>query len=148
MPAMERCPGQLAGNPFPCHCGFRQDFGKGCDFPCDPDRLPHLAYLLKATLWKSGASILVESKYGRNAVGDIEWRKDVKAPTVPFATQYNYYGYDALRQVRQHERGELTPTSGPPYTGITPATRQQQELFAYDETGNWRNYQAQSPALG
>ena len=100
-----------------------------------------------ATLWKTGATVQVESKYGRNTVGDIEWRKDVKAHALSVVTQDNYYLYDGLRQVRQHERGELTPTGGPPYTGITAGTRQQQELFAYDETGNWSAYDTQSPAL-
>ena len=36
---------------------------------------------------------------------------------------------------------------GPPYTGIVPATRQQNEIFGYDQMGNWLSYYSQSPAL-
>ena len=118
-------------------------YGSAADTYSGYDRFGRIV----ATLWKTGTTVLVESKYGRDTVGDIEWRKDVKAHALSVVTQDNYYQYDGLRQVRQHERGELTPSGGPPYTGITAGTRQQQELFTYDETGNWSAYQAQSPAL-
>ena len=36
---------------------------------------------------------------------------------------------------------------GTPYTGIAPATRQQNEIFGYDQMGNWLSYYSQSPAL-
>ena len=61
-------------------------------------------------------------------------------------TQDNYYWYDGLQQVTRHDRGNLTPSGGP-YTGIDPTTRQQQEDFTYDETGNWPGYQSSSPSL-
>ena len=56
--------------------------------------------------------------------------------------------YDGLHQVTRHDRGDLVPSSGPPFTGVDPATRAQQETFAFDQTGNWLAYTAQSPALG
>ena len=56
--------------------------------------------------------------------------------------------YDGLHQVTRHDRGNLTPTGGPPFTGVDPITRAQQETFAFDQTGNWLAYTAQSPALG
>jgi len=63
-------------------------------------------------------------------------------------TRDNYYWYDGLQQVTQHDRGNLTSVSGlPPYTGIDPGTRQLQEDFTYDETGNWAAYQSTSPSL-
>jgi hypothetical protein len=37
------------------------------------------------------------------------------------------------------------PASGPPFTGIDPATRQQREDFAFDETGNWTQYRSATP---
>lgn len=104
---------------------------------------------IAATLWKSGSTVLVESQYGRNAVGDVEWRRDLLADTILSpTTQDDYFWYDGLHQVTRHDRGELTPAGGPPpYTGIAPATRQQQEDFTYDETGNWKGYQTASPVL-
>ena len=42
----------------------------------------------------------------------------------------------------------MPDTGGPPYTGVDPATRAQHETFAFDQTGNWLAYTAQSPALG
>jgi YD repeat-containing protein len=99
------------------------------------------------TLWKEGANTLVESKYGHNRVGGVTWRKDVEAHKQSVTTQDNHYWYDGLQQVKQHERGELTPTGGPPYTGITPATRKQQEIFHFDETGNWLKDFSQDPSL-
>ncbi len=97
---------------------------------------------IAATLWKSGATVLVESQYGRNAVGGLMWRRDVKAASIlnP-TTQDNHWWHDGLHQVTRHDRGELTPGS-PPITNL-----QQQENFSYDETGNWHGYQSSSPAL-
>jgi RHS repeat-associated protein len=99
---------------------------------------------ITATLWKSGSTVLVDSLYGRNAVGGTVWRKDVKAHALSVNTQDNYYWYDGLRQVRRHDQGELTPST-PPYTGIT--TLQQQENLTYDQTGNWQGYQSYAPSL-
>jgi RHS repeat-associated protein len=102
-----------------------------------------------ATLWNktSGGSVLVQSAYGRNRVGGIVWRRDVQAQSMSIKTQDNHYWYDGLQQVKRHDRGDLTPTSGPPYSGITPATRQQQENFTFDQTGNWLGYNSQDPLL-
>ena len=94
---------------------------------------------LVETIWKSGSDELVHSRYGRNRVGGVEWRRDVKAHslTPEVKNQDNYYRYDGLQQVTRHDRGELVPSSGAGYTGIDPVTRQQQEIFTFDETGNW-----------
>jgi len=99
------------------------------------------------TLWEEGANTLVESQYEHNRVGGITWRKDVKAHDDSVITQDNYYWYDGLQQVKQHERGDLTPGTGPPYTGIDPTTRQQQEIFHFDETGNWLRDVSLDPSL-
>ena len=61
-------------------------------------------------------------------------------------TQDNYYWYDGLQQVTRHDRGNLTPST-PPYIGIDSATRQQQEDFTYDETGNWPGCQSSLPSV-
>jgi RHS repeat-associated protein len=96
---------------------------------------------LVETIWKSGADELVHSRYGRNRVGGVEWRRDVKAHslTPEVKTQDNFYRYDGLQQVTRHDRGDLVPAPGPGYTGIdpNPATHKQQEIFTFDETGNW-----------
>jgi RHS repeat-associated protein len=103
---------------------------------------------LVETLWKNSSDTKVRSKYGRNRVGDVVWRRDEKAHALSVITQDNFYWYDGLQQVTRHDRGNLTPTGGPPpYTGIDPTTRQQQEDFTYDETGNWPEYQSMSPSL-
>ncbi len=94
---------------------------------------------IAATLWKSGSTVLVESLYGRNAIGGIMWRKDVKAHASSVTNQDNYYWYDGLSQVKRHDQGELTPSTAP-YTGIDPANRQQLEVLGFDETGNWQAY--------
>ncbi|MDA7867793.1 RHS repeat-associated core domain-containing protein, partial [Akkermansiaceae bacterium] len=96
------------------------------------------------TLWKEGSNTLVESEYGQNRVGGVTWRRDVEAHAQSEATQDNYYWYDGLYQVTQHERGDLT---GAPYSGIDPTTRQQQEIFTFDETGNWLGYDREDPSL-
>jgi len=66
-------------------------------------------------------------------------KKDPKAST----GQDHYYWYDRLQQVRQHQRGTLTPST-PPYTGIS--SLQQTEVLTFDETGNWLSYSATSPS--
>ena len=66
-------------------------------------------------------------------------KKDAKAST----GQDHYYWYDRLQQVRQHQRGTLTPST-PPYTGIS--SLQQTEVLTFDETGNWLSYSATSPS--
>lgn len=99
---------------------------------------------LVETIWKKGSTDLVHSKYGRNRMSGIDWRRDLLSTVTP---NDNYYWYDGLQQVTRHDRGNLTPPSGPPYTGINPTTRAQQEDFAFDETGNWLRYSTTSPAL-
>jgi RHS repeat-associated protein len=99
------------------------------------------------TIWKTGSTDLVHTKYGRNRVGGVVWQLNVKAHASSVATQDNFYWYDGLQQVTRHDRGDLTPGSGPPYTGTDPSTRQQMEVFTFDETGNWPGYFSQSPSL-
>jgi RHS repeat-associated protein len=102
---------------------------------------------LVETLWKTGSATLVRTKYGRNRVGGVVWQRNVKAHESSAATQDQYYWYDGLQQVTRHDRGDLVPSSGGPYTGIDPATRQQREFFRFDETGNFRRAYSQNPAL-
>jgi RHS repeat-associated protein len=89
----------------------------------------------------------VHSTYGRNRVGGVNWRRDNLAHAMSVTDQDNYYWYDGLQQGTRHDRGNLVPTSGAPYVGIDVATRAQQELFNYDETGNWNAYHDQVPGL-
>ncbi|MFD0894318.1 RHS repeat domain-containing protein, partial [Luteolibacter ambystomatis] len=100
---------------------------------------------LVETLWKNTGGDQVHARYGRNRVGGVEWRRDDKAHAMSVNTQDNYYWYDGLQQVTRHDRGNLVPSFGPPYTGID--NRQQQELFNFDETGNWNSNYSESPAL-
>jgi RHS repeat-associated protein len=100
------------------------------------------------TIWETSAEAkLVHSTYGRNRVGGVNWRRDNLAHAMSVTDQDNYYWYDCLQQVTRHDRGNLVPTSGAPYVGIDVATRAQQELFNYDETGNWNAYHDQVPSL-
>ena len=102
---------------------------------------------LVETIWKHSSDDLVHSSYGRNRVGGVVWRRDDKAHAMSVSTEDNYYWYDSLQQVTQHERGDLTPSGGPPYTGIHAGTRQQQEAFSFDQTGNWLAYTSADPSL-
>ncbi|MDF1710867.1 MAG: RHS repeat-associated core domain-containing protein, partial [Akkermansiaceae bacterium] len=101
------------------------------------------------TLWQDGSNVeQVESKYGYNRGGGIVWRRDVLAHNqTPTAadTQDNYYWYDGLYQVKQHERGDLAGIA-PNYSGIKTGSRQQQEIFTFDETGNWLSYDRANPS--
>jgi RHS repeat-associated protein len=45
------------------------------------------------------------------------------------------YSYDKLQQVTSWKRGNLSPSGGPPYSGVT--SQKQGEEFTYDQTGNW-----------
>ncbi len=102
---------------------------------------------LVETIWKTDSAELVHTKYGRNRVGGVVWQRNVKAHSLSVATRDNHYWYDGLRQVARHDRGDLMPASGPPYTGIDPATRRQMEVFTFDETGNRPGYFSQTPPL-
>ena len=86
---------------------------------------------------KKGGTDQVRSKYGRNRFGGVTWRRDVQAhaqsPAVD--TEDNFYWYDALYQVKERQRGDLTGTA-PDYTGIS--NLQQDEAWTYDATGNWQ----------
>lgn len=102
---------------------------------------------LVETLWKNSSDTKVRSKYGRNRVGGVVWRRDEKAHSLSVTTQDNYYGYDGLQQVIQSERGNLVPSGGPPYTGIDPISPQEQEYLVYDQTGNWASYEQNPSSL-
>jgi RND family efflux transporter MFP subunit len=58
-------------------------------------------------------------------------------------TEDNYYWYDQLYQVQEHQRGSLIGAA-PVFTGI--ADIQDQENWSYDATGNWSGYDNTSPA--
>jgi hypothetical protein len=70
----------------------------------------------------------------------------VKAHALSLATEDNFYRHDGLNQVTRHDHGDLAPASGAPCTGINPATRQQQEIFTFDEIANWQGDCSQNPA--
>ena len=55
----------------------------------------------------------------------------------------NFYLYDGLYQVIERQQGNLTGTTGNPYTGID--NKQRDEDWCYDETGNWQNYDYDGP---
>jgi RHS repeat-associated protein len=98
---------------------------------------------LVETLWKTGGADQVHSQYGRNRFGGVVWRYDALAHWLGVTTQDNYYWYDGLYQVKQHERGTMTGAY-PNYTGITDV--QQDETWGYDAIGNWDSYNSASPA--
>ena len=92
------------------------------------------------TLWKKGTAAQVHSQYGRNRFGGVVWRKDLTAHAQSVTTEDNFYQYDGLYQVKEHQRGELT---GTPPSGIT--NLQQEEDWTYDATGNWDSYTNSDP---
>jgi RHS repeat-associated protein len=102
---------------------------------------------LAETIWKTSSAELVHTKYGRNRVGGVVWQRNALAHSMSpeVKTQDHFYAYDALQQVKLHQRGNLWPPSGPPYTGV--ADLQQQEDFVFDETGNWLQYVSNAPTL-
>ena len=93
------------------------------------------------TLWKRGTAAQVHSKYGRNRFGGVVWRKDLTAHAQAVTTEDNFYQYDGLYQVKEHQRGNLTGTLP---SGIT--NLQQEEDWTYDATGNWDSYTNSAPA--
>jgi YD repeat-containing protein len=95
------------------------------------------------TIWKpgTGSTNLVQSSYGRNRFGGAVWRRDDAAHAMLKLTNDNYYWYDGLYQVQQHERGTLNAY----LTGITSPV--QTEGFTFDEMGNWTAYDSQTPGL-
>jgi RHS repeat-associated protein len=95
------------------------------------------------TIWQTGSTMEVQSQYGRNRFGGVVWRNDAQAHAEGVPTQDNYYWYDGLYQVKEHQRGTLVGTY-PNYTGITDT--QQDENWVYDPTGNWDSYSSLSPA--
>jgi RHS repeat-associated protein len=99
------------------------------------------------TIWKTSSAELLHTKYGRNRVGGVTWKRDVLAHASSVTTEDHFHWYDGLQQNYQHERGDLTPSGGPPYTGIASATRQQQEIRGFDETGNWLTNYVANPSL-
>jgi RHS repeat-associated protein len=97
--------------------------------------------------WKISSTNKVQAKYGYSRASNRTFRKDQQAHDDGKITQDQMFWYDGLYQVVNSQRGNLTPGSGPPYTGIDPATRQQTEIFGYDQMGNWLSYNTQSPSL-
>ncbi|MFD0893559.1 RHS repeat-associated core domain-containing protein [Luteolibacter ambystomatis] len=101
-------------------------------------------------IWENADGKQVHSRYGRNRVGGIEWRRDEKAHAMSVNTQDSYYWYDDLQQVRRHDRGNLIPSFGPYYTGIENTIdmpRSQQEIFVFDESANWNSTYKQEPSF-
>ncbi len=122
--------------------GTELSYGSSGDAYAGYDRFGRIA----ETLWKTGTTVQVHTKYGHNRAGGVTWRRNLKAASLPGpATQDQHTWYDGLRQVERHDRGGLTPATGPPYAGIS--NLRQQEDFTYDETGNWLRYQSYAPAL-
>jgi len=97
---------------------------------------------LVETIWKIGSDKKVHSTYGRNRFGGVVWRKDEKAHAVSKTNQDNFYWYDGLYQVQQHQRGDLNAYQ----TGIT-SPPVQDEVWACDAMGNWLAYDTQVPSL-
>jgi RHS repeat-associated protein len=121
------------------------DSGDAGDIYTGLDRFGRLV----ETLWKTGNVEKIHTTYGRNRVGGVTWKQNVLAheidpPTVENTRQDQFYWYDGLQQVYQHQRGDLAGTA-PNYTGIT--NLQQTEVFSFDETGNWLSDYTTSPAL-
>jgi RHS repeat-associated protein len=97
--------------------------------------------------WKTSSTNKVQAKYGYSRASNRTFRMDQQAHDDGKITQDQMFWYDGLYQVIQAQRGDLTPGTGPPYTGIDPTTRQQSEIFGYDQMGNWLSYNVQSPSL-
>jgi len=98
---------------------------------------------LAETRWKNGTTDLIHTQYGRNRASGIVWQHNVLAHAMTVPIEDNYYWYDGLHQVTRHDRGNLT---GSPYIGVDPATRQQLETFAFDQTGNWNHTSHTAPS--
>ncbi len=62
------------------------------------------------TLWTTGGTAQVHSKYGRNQIGNVLWRRDEMAHSLGVLTEDNLYGYDGLAQVLQHQRAAKQPS--------------------------------------
>ncbi len=91
------------------------------------------------TIWKRPDTptdaVLVHSTYGRSRFGGVTWRRDDLAHSMNKDDQDNYYWYDGLYRVQQHQRGNLNAY----HTGIESPPAQD-ETWAYDAMGNWLAY--------
>jgi RHS repeat-associated protein len=84
------------------------------------------------TIWIKGTGDVVQSLYGHNRASSILWRKDEEASNT--IAMDAYYEYDGLQQVTEWKRGNVSPSTGPPFTGVS--SQKQGEDFTYDQTGN------------
>ena len=95
------------------------------------------------TVWIKGLGDVVQSLYGHNRASSILWRKDEEASNT--IAMDAYYEYDGLQQVTEWKRGNLSPSSGPPFSGVT--SQKQGEDFTYDQTGNWLGDVSDTPTF-
>ena len=95
------------------------------------------------TVWIKGTGDVVQSLYGHNRASSILWRKDEEASNT--IAMDAYYEYDGLQQVTEWKRGNLSPNTGPPFTGVT--SQKQGEDFTYDQTGNWLGDVSENPTF-
>ncbi|MEM6391319.1 MAG: LamG-like jellyroll fold domain-containing protein [Planctomycetota bacterium] len=78
-------------------------------------------------------------KYGYDRNSNRLYREDVVAKSLSTPKYFDeFYTIDGLNRLSQYERGEFTPTSGPPYTGTTNGSLE--EVWQLDPLGNWKNY--------
>jgi RHS repeat-associated protein len=98
------------------------------------------------TLTDPSTEVLQNVSYGYDQASNRNWRRNDLAHDKNGAEKDrhdNFYWYDGLYQVIERQQGNLTGTTGNPYTGI--GNKQRDEDWCYDETGNWQNYDYDGP---
>jgi RHS repeat-associated protein len=98
------------------------------------------------TLWKKGSDVKQNVSYGYDQSSNRNWRRNKLAHTLSNGEQEkhdSFYRYDGLGQIIEWQQGNLTGTTGNPYTGI--GNKQREEDWCHDGTGNWQNYDYDGP---
>jgi len=92
--------------------------------------------------WKNASgTALVQIKHGYDRVGNRLYREDVAA-TGAGKSFDELYAYDGMNQLIDMQRGKLNTTKN----GLT--TKNAQDNFAFDATGNWTTYKQDATGAG
>jgi len=92
--------------------------------------------------WKNASgTAVVQVKHGYDRVGNRLYREDVAATSAGKSFD-ELYAYDGMNQLIDMQRGKLNATKN----GLT--TKNGQENFAFDATGNWSTYKQDATGAG
>ena len=91
--------------------------------------------------WKKGGTDVVRIQHAYDRVGNRLFREDVAATNAGRSFD-ELYAYDGVNQLTDMQRGKLNSLKN----GLT--TKNGQESFAFDATGNWNTYKLDTTGAG